>query len=46
MEIWSKIITLPTWYQTREEIGLLQRWGPDIAQHIEAGSSLVDLGSG
>ncbi|EXJ92220.1 hypothetical protein A1O3_00770 [Capronia epimyces CBS 606.96] len=46
LELWSTITSLPTWYQTREEIDLLRRWGPDIAKHVRPGTSLVDLGSG
>jgi uncharacterized SAM-dependent methyltransferase len=46
MEIWGDVIALPNWYQTREEIGLLQRWGSEISKYIPPGAALIDLGSG
>ncbi|KAJ4569989.1 hypothetical protein HRR83_007985 [Exophiala dermatitidis] len=46
LQLWSTITSLPTSYQTREEMDLLHRWRTDIAKHIRPGSSLFDLGSG
>ena len=46
MKIWSQIISRPSWYQTREEIDLLKKWGVDIAEYIQPGTLVFDLGSG
>ena len=46
MKIWSQIISRPSWYQTREEIDLLKKWGVDIAEYIQPGTLIFDLGSG
>jgi uncharacterized SAM-dependent methyltransferase len=36
----------PSYYLTREEIGLLEKYSLQIAEHIQPGSMLVELGSG
>lgn len=46
LQIWSKITRLPDYYQTRDEIELLEHHSAAIAEHITEGSALFDLGSG
>jgi uncharacterized SAM-dependent methyltransferase len=46
LEVWREIISLPDYYQAREEISLLEKWGHQIAEHIPQGASILDLGSG
>ena len=46
LEVWSEVTCLPDYYQTREEITLLQEWGAQVAGHIPRGASILDLGSG
>lgn len=45
LALWRKLSCLPDFYQTREEIALLQHWGREIANDIVPGSSIIDLGS-
>jgi len=44
--MWQSINRLPEYYQTRDEIELLKRNGEELAQYLEDGVTLVDLGSG
>ncbi|KAK5659445.1 hypothetical protein OQA88_646 [Cercophora sp. LCS_1] len=44
--LWRKINRLPDYYQTREEITLLDVYGDELADLIEPGTVLVDLGCG
>jgi len=46
LQLWSDIIYLPEYYQTRDEIALLERNGAEIASHIATGATLIDLGAG
>jgi len=46
LTMWQSINRLPEYYQTRDEIELLKRNGQELAQYLEDGVTLVDLGSG
>jgi hypothetical protein len=46
LRIWRQLTRLPDYYQTRNEIHLLEQYGSDIAQHMAPGSVVLDLGSG
>jgi hypothetical protein len=46
LRIWRELTRLPDYYQTRNEIHLLEQYGSDIAQHMAPGSVVLDLGSG
>ncbi len=45
-ELFEAICELPQYYLTRQETALLKRVAPEIAAHIPAGATLVELGSG
>jgi dimethylhistidine N-methyltransferase len=45
-QLFDEITRTPEYYPTRTELWLLQERGADIAEHIAAGSVLVELGSG
>ena len=42
---WSDLNRLPNYYQTSEEVALLEKHGAAIAAHIVPGCSIIDLGS-
>jgi uncharacterized SAM-dependent methyltransferase len=44
--LWRQINRLPAYYQTSEEILLLELYGDDIAEFVEPGTVLIDLGCG
>ena len=46
LRIWRDITRLPNYYQTREEISLLNKHGREIASHVADGCILIDLGCG
>lgn len=46
LQLWTRCTDLPEYYFTRGEIELLKHWGKDIAQHVDAGCTLIDLGAG
>ncbi|KAM6523069.1 hypothetical protein FSOLCH5_003689 [Fusarium solani] len=46
LALWRKINRLPTYYQTKEEIELLQSYGSELADEIPSGTILLDLGCG
>ena len=46
LRYWRQLTHLPDYYQTRNEIHLLEQYGSDIAQHMAPGSVVIDLGSG
>ncbi|KAI9774043.1 MAG: hypothetical protein M1839_001928 [Geoglossum umbratile] len=46
LQLWSQITCLPDYYQTRDEIQLLEQYGAEIAQHFVPGCTIIDLGSG
>ena len=46
LKLWSQITHLPNYYQTRDEIELLEENGKKVAEYIVPGCTLVDLGSG
>jgi dimethylhistidine N-methyltransferase len=45
-ELFEAICALPQYYPTRQESALLEAIAPEIAAHIPAGATLVELGSG
>ncbi|KAK3390089.1 hypothetical protein B0H63DRAFT_557112 [Podospora didyma] len=45
-ELWSQIIYHPDYYQTRDEISLLDSNGDDIASYINPGAVMLDIGAG
>jgi uncharacterized SAM-dependent methyltransferase len=46
LKLWSQITRMPKYYQTRDEIELLEQNGREVAEHIVPGCTLLDLGSG
>lgn len=44
--LWREINRLPAYYQTREEMMLLERHGDEIADLVKPGTTLIDLGCG
>lgn len=46
LKLWSKLTYLPNYYQTTDEIELLQQNGQEIASHVAPGSTIFDLGAG
>lgn len=46
LKLWSRITHLPNYYQTRDEIELLEQNGDEIASTILPGTILIDLGAG
>jgi dimethylhistidine N-methyltransferase len=44
--LFEAITKVPEYYPTRTEIGILEKYGRDIAQLIPAGGALVEFGSG
>ena len=44
--LFEEITRVPEYYPTRTEIGILEKYGRDIAQLIPAGGALVEFGSG
>lgn len=46
LEMWKLMNRLPYYYQTRDEMELLERNSNELADHLEDGVVLVDLGSG
>ena len=44
--LWQQINRLPDYYQTREEISLLEAHGKDIADLIAPNPVLIDIGCG
>lgn len=46
LQLWTRCTDRPEYYFTRGEIELLEHWGPAISQHVETGSTLIDLGAG
>jgi dimethylhistidine N-methyltransferase len=45
-DLFEAICALPEYYPTRQESALLEMIAPEIAAHIPAGATLVELGSG
>lgn len=46
LDIWHKINRLPAYYQTNEEVRLLELHGSAIANEVPHGCALIDLGYG
>ncbi|KAF3177853.1 hypothetical protein TWF788_007636 [Orbilia oligospora] len=46
LQLWSKLTHTPTYYQTSDEILLLQKHAVEISSSIVPGSVIVDIGSG
>jgi dimethylhistidine N-methyltransferase len=44
--LFEEITQIPEYYPTRTEIGILEKFGKDIAQLIPAGGALIEFGSG
>jgi dimethylhistidine N-methyltransferase len=44
--LFEQITTLPEYYPTRTELGILAQRAPDIARLIPAGAALIEFGSG
>jgi dimethylhistidine N-methyltransferase len=44
--LFERITTLPEYYPTRVELGILRRYASDIAQLLPANGALVEFGSG
>lgn len=44
--LFDRICTLPEYYPTRTEIGLLERFGTEIAETVGSDAILIELGSG
>jgi len=44
--LFDAITELPEYYPTRTEAALFARYGADMARHIGAGSTFIDLGAG
>lgn len=45
-QLFEEICVLPGYYPTRTELGILRRYGADIAESIGSGVDLIELGSG
>ncbi|MDO8305336.1 L-histidine N(alpha)-methyltransferase [Herminiimonas sp.] len=45
-KLFEAICELPEYYPTRTEAGIFQKHGPEIAQAVGTGSTLIDLGAG
>jgi uncharacterized SAM-dependent methyltransferase len=43
---WCQITSLPEFYQSWNEIELLEHHGADIAKEIKPGSTVIDMGCG
>ena len=43
---WCQITALPEFYQSWNEIELLERHGPDIVKEVAPGSTVIDMGCG
>jgi uncharacterized SAM-dependent methyltransferase len=46
LQMWAEMNRQPNYYQTNDEIGLLNENSKDLAARIGVGCCLVDLGSG
>ncbi len=46
LQTWRQITRLPDYYQTRDEIDLLEHHATEIAEQIPTGCTILDLGSG
>lgn len=46
LELWKDINRMPDYYQTRDEIELLERHGSNIASHFPNECTIIDLGCG
>ena len=46
LPIWNEIIFTPEFYQTHDEIALLDRNGSEIAARFKSGLTIIDLGAG
>jgi uncharacterized SAM-dependent methyltransferase len=46
LKMWKVMNRLPDYYQTKDEIELLETNGKELAKRLEDGVTLVDLGSG
>ncbi len=45
-KLFEEITRTPEYYPTRTELGILEREGRNIAEHVPAGAALVEFGSG
>jgi uncharacterized SAM-dependent methyltransferase len=46
LQLWQEIVCLPDYYQCRDEIELLNTWGPEIETFIPHNCTIIDLGCG
>jgi len=46
LPIWNDIISTPEFYQTHDEILLLQKHGESIARCVSPGVTIIDIGAG
>ncbi|KAF2456602.1 histidine-specific methyltransferase [Lineolata rhizophorae] len=46
LQIWSDIIYLPEYYQTRDEIAILERNGSEVGSLVKPRTTLFDIGAG
>lgn len=44
--IWNKLIFTPEFYQTHDEIVIFDKYGTEIAERVQSGMTLIDLGAG
>ncbi|KAK3342139.1 DUF323 domain-containing protein [Lasiosphaeria hispida] len=46
LRLWHKLNCLPDYYQTRDEVELLEQWGSEIEHFIPQDCTIIDLGCG
>lgn len=46
LNLWRQVNRLPDYYQTRDEIELLAKFGAQIAKLVPENATLIDLGAG
>ncbi|KAF2663149.1 hypothetical protein BT63DRAFT_128327 [Microthyrium microscopicum] len=46
LRMWAEINRMPDYYQTRDEIALLEQNSKDLARHLKGAYTLIDLGCG
>src|SRR5690606_2627571 len=45
-ELFDRICSLPEYYPTRTELGLLRRYGDDIAELVGPRAAIIEFGAG
>ncbi|PGH15720.1 hypothetical protein AJ80_05428 [Polytolypa hystricis UAMH7299] len=46
LQLWQKINRMPDYYQTNDEVELLERYAADVASRIPDNATIIDLGCG